>query len=77
MVAIAKHQARLKQLGLATLAHVKKFKGELAKNHRGRRDIFKIASVDSSGKTFVLFHKRNWKLYKKDGLASLFSHAKI
>lgn len=65
MVAIAKQQDRLEQLGLATLAHVKKFKGELAKNHRSRRDVFNIAGVDSSDKTLVLFLKRNWKSYKK------------
>ena len=76
MVVIAKHQAQLEQLGLATLARVKKFKGELVKDHRGRRDIFKIATRDSLGKPLVLFLKRNWKPYKKDGLASLFARGK-
>jgi len=77
MVVIAKHQAQLDQLGLATPAQVKNFKGERVKDHRGRRDIFKIATRDSSGKPLVLFLKRNWKPYKKDGLASLFTRGKV
>ena len=77
MVVIAKHQAQLEQFGLATPAQVKNFKGERVKDHRGRRDIFKIATRDSSGKPLVLFLKRNWKPYKKDGLTSLFMRGKV
>lgn len=77
MVVIAKHQTLLEQLGLTTPAQVKKFNGDLVKNHGGRRDIFKITTRDSSGRPLVLFLKRNWKPYKKDGLASLFARGKV
>ncbi len=77
MVVIAKHQDELQRLGLTTSAQVKKFKGDLVKNHGGRRDIIKITTRDSSGRPLVLFLKRNWKPYKKDGLASLFSRGKV
>ncbi len=80
MVVIAKHRELLEKLGLAKLDGVKKFQGEVVKSHgkhERRRDIFKISAKDSSGAAVVLFLKRNWKPYKKDGLASLFSHGKV
>src|SRR5262245_46304212 len=77
MVVIAKHQSRLEELGLTTAAQVKNFKGDLVKNHRGRRDIFKITTRDSSGQPLVLFLKRNWKPYKKDGLTSFLSRGSV
>jgi tRNA A-37 threonylcarbamoyl transferase component Bud32 len=71
MIVIEKHKPVLDKLGLVTLAQVKNFKGELVKDHRGRRDILRIGTKNSSGENLVLFLKRNWKPYKKDGLASL------
>jgi hypothetical protein len=64
-VEIAKHREDLEQVGLSTIPGAKAFRGELVKNHRGRRDILKISLPDSDGK--VLFLKRNWRSYKKDG----------
>ena len=71
---IAKYQQLLQQLGLATLEQVKAFQGQLIKNHKGRRDILKISVTGNASRPLVLFLKRNWKPYKKDGLASFFSH---
>jgi hypothetical protein len=72
---IAKHHKELEQMGLSTLSSVKAFKGDLVKNHRGRRDILKITLPGAGGKT--LFLKRNWKPYKKDGLGSLVRRGKV
>ena len=74
---IAKHHELLRQLGLDTMEGVKKFKGELIKNHKGRRDIQRVSgnSADSGGVTFYL--KRNWQPYKKDGLKSLFTRGEV
>ncbi len=77
MVVIAKHRELLERLGLATIEQVKAFRGDLVKNHRGRRDIFRIAATDTAGQPLVLFLKRNWKPYKKDGLASLLRHGRV
>lgn len=77
MVTIAKHAALLEKLGLSTLAGVKKFAGELIKNHKGRRDIFRIAATDEQGNKTVLFLKRSWKPYRKDGLASLLRRGQV
>lgn len=74
---IARHEAVLKQLGLATLAQVRSFQGELVKNHRGRRDILRIRTNDAEGRPLVLYLKRNWKPYKKDGVASLMQRGKL
>ncbi len=73
MFVIAKYQQLLQQLGLATLEQVKAFQGQLIKNHKGRRDILKISVPGHASRPLVLFLKRNWKPYKKDGLASFFS----
>lgn len=69
---IAKHHEILRQLGLDTMEGVKNFKGELIKNHKGRRDIQRIQT--GAG---VLFLKRNWQPYKKDGLKSLFKRGEV
>lgn len=67
----------LEKLGLSTIASVKRFAGELIKNHKGRRDIFRIAAIDGQGCERVLFLKRSWKPYRKDGLASLLRHGGV
>ena len=75
---IARYHEVLRRLGLDTLEGVKHFRGELIKNHKGRRDIQRIiwpaAAGISSGslpEKLTLFLKRNWKPYKKDGLKCL------
>jgi hypothetical protein len=77
VVVIAKHQAPLNKLGLSALAGVKAFRGELVKDHKGRRDIFRIKTSTDGGHPLVLFLKRSWSPYKKDGLASLLRRGKV
>ena len=77
MVVVAKHQALLEKLGLSTLAGVKAFQGEVVKDHKGRRDIFRIKASTDDGRPLVLFLKRSWKPYKKDGIASLLRRGKV
>ncbi len=77
MVVIAKHREAVERLNLTTLTGAKAFKGELVKDHRGRRDIFRIRTTDEHGHELVLFLKRNWKPYKKDGLASILKRGKV
>lgn len=77
MVVIAKHQPLLQRLGLATLAEVKRYQGELVKNHRGRRDIFRVRVRAEDGREQVLFLKRNWNPYRKDGLLSLLRRGRV
>lgn len=50
---------------------VKHFRGELIKNHKGRRDIQRFETAAG-----VFFLKRNWKPYRKDGLRSLFTRGR-
>jgi heptose I phosphotransferase len=77
VVVIAKHHALLSRLGLSTVEGVKAFRGELVKDHKGRRDIFCIKTIADDGRPLVLFLKRNWKPYKKDGLHSLLRRGKV
>ena len=78
MLVIAQHHELLRQLGLDTMGGVKQFNGELIKNHKGRRDIFRIhASAGLDGRQHVFFLKRNWQPYKKDGLHSLFTRGAV
>ena len=77
MVTVAKYASLLDKLGLSTLADVKAFRGELIKDHKGRRDIFRIRAVDADGVGRVLFLKRCWKPYRKDGLATFLRHGKV
>ena len=77
MIVIAKHKALLEKIGLTTLAQIKAFHGELVKDHHGRRDIFRIAAQGDVGRQIVLFLKRNWRPYKKDGFKSLLRHGKV
>jgi len=77
VVVIAKHHALLNRLDLSTVDGVKGFQGELVKDHRGRRDIFRIKTTADDGRALVLFLKRNWRPYKKDGLHSLLRRGKV
>src|SRR5947208_12640542 len=76
MFVIAKFHEVLRRLGLDSIEGVKSFRGELIKDHKGRRDIQRIsADVDGSKLTFYL--KRNWRPYRKDGLKSLISRGEV
>ena len=78
VLVIAQHHELLRQLGLDTMDGVKQFNGELIKNHKGRRDIYRIhASAGPDGQPVVLFLKRNWQPYKKDGLSSLLTRGRV
>src|SRR5262245_39174598 len=77
MLFIERHRPVLERLKLDTLEGVKRYTGELVKDHRGRRDIFRIATLDETGGPLILFLKRNWKPYRKDGLASLLRHGRV
>jgi tRNA A-37 threonylcarbamoyl transferase component Bud32 len=77
VIVAAKHQALLEKLGLSTLDGVKAFQGDLVKDHKGRRDIFRIKTSTDDGRPLVLFLKRSWSPYKKDGLASLLRRGKV
>ena len=73
---IAQYHEVLRRLGLDTMAGVKSFQGDLIKNHKGRRDIQRV-TVSDGGPPLVLFLKRNWQPYKKDGLNSLFTRGAV
>lgn len=77
MVVIAQHAERLERLGLSTLEGVRSFHGQLVKNHKGRRDIFRIETGAGAEPGPVLFLKRNLKPYKKNGLASWWRHGAV
>jgi tRNA A-37 threonylcarbamoyl transferase component Bud32 len=67
----------LEQLGLTTISGAKAFRGKLVKQHGGRRDVFRIDAQADNGRNIVLFLKRSWKPYKKDGLASLLRRGRV
>jgi len=77
VVVVAKHQLLLDKLGLSTLAGVKAFRGDRVKDQRGRRDIFRIRTTTDEAREVVLFLKRNWRPYKKDGLGSLLRRGRV
>lgn len=76
MVVIRQHRALLERLGLATCQQAKTCNAERVKDHRGRRDILRLRTVDESGRPVLLYVKRNWRPYKKDGLWSLLRHGR-
>jgi tRNA A-37 threonylcarbamoyl transferase component Bud32 len=76
VLVIAKHEEALRALGLHTLDGVKTFRGDLIKNHKGRRDIQRL-KVEAQNQSLVLFLKRNWRPYKKDGLHSLLTRGVV
>jgi len=77
MFAIARHRELLDKLGLASLEQVKAYRGDLVKNHRGRRDIFRINVPEAAGHARVLYLKRILKPYRKDGLKSLLRQGRV
>lgn len=77
VVLVAQHQRALEKLGLNTLAQVKAFRGQPVKDHKGRRDILRLVTSAGDGTELVLFLKRSWKPYRKDGLASLLRRGRV
>jgi tRNA A-37 threonylcarbamoyl transferase component Bud32 len=73
---IAKYHDVLRRLGVDSMEGVKNFKGELIKDHKGRRDIQRITTL-VGGQALVFFLKRNWRPYRKDGLKSLFTRGEV
>jgi tRNA A-37 threonylcarbamoyl transferase component Bud32 len=53
------------------------FKSVLVKDHHGRRDVFRIETQRPDGSPLVLFLKRTWRPYKKDGLRTLLRHGRV
>jgi hypothetical protein len=76
MLVIANYEEALRPLGLGTMEGVKSFRGELIKNHKGKRDIQRI-KTQAGGQPLVLFLKRIWRPYKKDGFTSLLTHGAV
>jgi len=56
---------------------VKVFRGQSVKDHKGRRDILRVAVTEGDGREVVLFLKRSWRPYRKDGLASLVRRGRV
>ena len=67
------YAGELSALGLNTLQGVQQMKAELIKNMKGQRDIHRLRLPEGQ----ILFIKRNWKAYTKDGLKSLFSRGRV
>jgi heptose I phosphotransferase len=67
----------LTSLGLVSLAQVKACRGELIKDHKGRRDVLRLEARDAQGRPLILFLKRIWQQDRKDGLYSLFRHGRV
>ena len=76
MLVIANYEEALRPLGLGTMEGVKSFRGELIKNHKGKRDIQRI-TTEAGDRTLVLFLKRIWCPYKKDGFTSLLTRGAV
>jgi tRNA A-37 threonylcarbamoyl transferase component Bud32 len=75
---IAKYHDLLRQLGLDSMEGVKRFTGELIKNHKGQRDIQRGPGIlPGSGRAPMFYLKRNWRPYKKDGLRSFFTRGEV
>jgi heptose I phosphotransferase len=75
-VLVAKYKRQLEQLGLTTVQAVKRCAGELVKDHHGRRDILRLCVSEADG-PLILYVKRNWKPYRKDGLRSLLLRGRV
>ncbi|HMJ90852.1 MAG TPA: lipopolysaccharide kinase InaA family protein [Candidatus Acidoferrum sp.] len=76
---IAKYHDLLHRLGLDSIEGVKAFQGELIKNHKGRRDIQRVTGIlpGRREQAPILYLKRNWQPYKKDGLHSLVTRGQV
>jgi tRNA A-37 threonylcarbamoyl transferase component Bud32 len=70
VIVMDEYREVLTRLGLTTIEGAKDYRGELVKDHHGRRDILRIQQPNGP----VLYLKRNWRPYKKDGLWSLLRH---
>ena len=54
MVVVAQYHAVLQSLGLNTLEGVKRFQGDLVKDHHGQREIFRINAGRVGGRNLIL-----------------------
>ena len=77
MLTIEKHGSVLSRLGLDTVERFKRFEAEVIQPGKSRREVLRIRTADESGRELVLFLKRNWRSYKKDGLASLLRRGEV
>jgi tRNA A-37 threonylcarbamoyl transferase component Bud32 len=76
VVTVEKFAPALRQLGLDTLEGARRFQAHLIKNHKGRRDIQRIAA-GTAGLPVTLFIKRNWRPYKGDGVRQLLTRGRV
>lgn len=76
MLIVNAYHDLLARAGLTSLDGVKSYRGELVKDQRGRRDILRIEG-ESGGERVVLFLKRIWRPYRKDGLLSLLRRGRV
>lgn len=73
MITVVTHKSELDALRLTTMAGVKQYRGELVKDHRGRRDIQRVTLPDGT----ELYLKRIWQAHRKDGLRSLVTRSVV
>src|SRR5436309_9627333 len=73
MIHVEKYRELLAEMRLTDLAQVKAYKGELIKDHKGRRDIQRITLSDGTR----LYLKRVWHAHRKDGLRSLLTRGQV
>ncbi|MDW8310498.1 MAG: lipopolysaccharide kinase InaA family protein, partial [Verrucomicrobiales bacterium] len=52
-------------------------KVQFVKDHCGRRDVHRIEARLANGASLVLFLKRTWRPYKKDGLSSILARGRV
>lgn len=77
MMLIEKHRPLLERIGLATLAGVKSFRGEVVESIAGKRDVQRIRATDESGRPLVMYLKRHWRSDRKEALLSLLKHGRV
>jgi tRNA A-37 threonylcarbamoyl transferase component Bud32 len=76
MLRLESYHDLLDQAGLTTIEGVKRYCGEVVKDQRGRRDILRVVG-ESGGERVVLFLKRMWRPYRKDGVWSLLRRGRV
>lgn len=77
MMLIERNHALLERIGLATLAGVKSFRGEVIECVAGKRDVQRICAADESGRKLVMYLKRHWRSDRKEALLSLIKHGRV
>lgn len=74
---IAEHQTVLQGLDLASFEGVRRHTGRAFDDHSGLRDIHRIQASDSAGQPLILFMKRIYRTFRKDGLRSLLTRGRV